>query len=78
VFWFSGFFFTQSFLTAVLQNFSRARGVPIDHVELQVSVTEFEADVRTKDEPPYGVFTRVCTRIGLSVFTTYMPILMSI
>lgn len=63
VFWLSGFFFTQAFLTAVLQNFSRSRSVSIDKVGLEFEVTEFEADSRVADEPPFGVFTRVSFKL---------------
>lgn len=57
VFWLSGFFFTQSFLTGVLQNFARKHKIPIDHLDFEFQVTQFE---NTAQEPPsYGVYTRV-------------------
>ncbi|XP_015509159.2 dynein axonemal heavy chain 3 isoform X1 [Neodiprion lecontei] len=56
VFWLSGFFFTQSFLTGVLQNFARKHKIPIDHLDFEFKVTQFE---RSTDEPPsYGVYTQ--------------------
>ncbi|XP_050560797.1 dynein axonemal heavy chain 3 isoform X1 [Spodoptera frugiperda] len=56
VFWISGFYFTQSFLTGVLQNFSRHNKIPIDQVHFEFTITSMEAD--TKDEPEYGVYCK--------------------
>lgn len=58
VFWISGFFFTQSFLTAVLQNFARLHKIPIDQLDFQFEVTRFESSV--EEAPSYGVYITVC------------------
>lgn len=56
-FWISGFYFTQSFLTAVLQNFSRRQRIQIDAIEINFEVTKFETEVSETQE--MGFYTYV-------------------
>jgi dynein heavy chain len=44
VFWFPGFYFPQSFLTALLQNHSRKYAVPIDKLSFVAKVIQESAD----------------------------------
>ncbi|CAG0885871.1 unnamed protein product [Darwinula stevensoni] len=52
IFWFSGFFFTQSFLTGVLQNFARKYCIPIDQLSFTFHVTSHEARLTAPAENP--------------------------
>lgn len=57
VFWLSGFYFTQSFLTGVLQNYSRKRQLPIDWIHFEYYTTKFEQETNTVAE--IGAYVKV-------------------
>ncbi|XP_060776842.1 dynein axonemal heavy chain 3 [Neoarius graeffei] len=51
VFWLSGFYFPQSFLTGVSQNFARKYNIPIDYLgfEFEVMKQEYEMEIKPED-----------------------------
>lgn len=63
VFWLSGFYFTQSFLTGVLQNFSRKHKYSIDMLQFEFAVTRFEKD--TSHSPEFGVYVKVINSVDI-------------
>ncbi|MEQ2228566.1 Dynein heavy chain 3, axonemal, partial [Ilyodon furcidens] len=56
VFWLSGFYFTQSFLTGVSQNFARKHTIPIDYIGFEFEVTKEETHMEEK--PKDGAYVR--------------------
>lgn len=57
VYWLSGFYFTQSFITGVLQNHCRKQQLQIDLVDITYEVTEFETE--QNKAPDVGVYVKV-------------------
>jgi len=61
-FWLSGFFFTQSFLTGLKQNFAREKNLPIDEIEMDFRIFSENNNDMNKDVAPdngayvYGLF----------------------
>ncbi|KAI9202130.1 dynein heavy chain and region D6 of dynein motor-domain-containing protein [Polychytrium aggregatum] len=61
-FWMAGFFFTQSFITATLQNYARKNTIPIDELGLEFEVLKTPSDQAQQLLPPtsgvhvFGIF----------------------
>ncbi|TDG53310.1 hypothetical protein AWZ03_000125 [Drosophila navojoa] len=56
VYWISGFYFTQSFITGVLQNYSRKNRFQIDMIFIEFAVTKFES--QTTQVASVGAYIR--------------------
>ncbi|KAJ3343280.1 Dynein heavy chain 7, axonemal [Gonapodya sp. JEL0774] len=50
--WMSGFFFTQSFITATLQNYARRHSIPIDELSIDFQVMSDMSVEHPPDKPP--------------------------
>ena len=56
IFWISGFFFPQAFVTGTLQNFARKHVIPIDHLSFEFIVKDDLAVEDVKERPADGCY----------------------
>ncbi|KAJ3084466.1 Dynein heavy chain 7, axonemal [Rhizoclosmatium hyalinum] len=56
LFWMSGFFFTQSFITAALQNYARKFSIPIDELGVAFEVMNHLPPSAITESPENGVY----------------------
>jgi dynein heavy chain len=74
VYWISGFYFTQSFLTGVMQNHSRKNNQQIDQLAMMFDLTDFEVEDKIQERGKLGVFIKVSVLTYINLCTWNMNI----
>lgn len=60
VYWISGFFFPQAFLTGTLQNYARKRAIAVDRVSFRHDVKDHLTKEKIKEKPEVGCLVYGC------------------
>lgn len=60
VYWISGFFFPQAFLTGTLQNYARKRAIAVDRVSFRHDVKDHLTKDKIKEKPEVGCLVYGC------------------
>lgn len=72
VFWISGFYFTQSFLSGVLQNFSRKHKISIDLLGFEFEITKYEPNMEVTEKLEWGIYCQVKKILKYNNYTYYL------
>lgn len=60
VFWISGFFFPQAFLTGTTQNYARTKTIAVDRISFRYDVKDHLTKDSVKEKPEHGVLVYGC------------------
>lgn len=60
VFWISGFFFPQAFLTGTTQNYARKKTIAVDRISFRYDVKDHLTKDSVKEKPEHGVLVYGC------------------
>lgn len=64
IFWFSGFFFPQAFITGCLQNYARKYNIAIDRLSFEYKIYDEFKPEEIQEPPEDGVYVYGCYMEG--------------
>jgi dynein heavy chain len=56
IFWISGFFFPQAFITGTLQNFARKHVIAVDKISFEYKIMDHMSHTEIKEKPEDGCY----------------------